>query len=60
MVTHNLEEIAYLKVSEPALQKIEKIKAALRELNCTIDISMPVIFEKNIMEFSIRISFPVT
>ena len=45
MVTYNLEEIAYLKVSEPALQKIEKIKATLKELNCTTSILRPVIFE---------------
>jgi len=60
MVTYNLEEIAYLKDSEPALQKIEKIKATLKELNCTTSILRPVIFEKNVMEFKIQISFPVT
>jgi hypothetical protein len=60
MLFNKLEEVAYIKDSEPALQKIEKIKTALHEMNCTIDISMPIIFEKNVMEFEIRISFPVT
>jgi len=58
MVLIKMEEIACLKNSEPLLQKIEKIKTALQEMNVNVEIRSNFIYEKNVMEFEAKISFP--
>jgi len=58
MIIQMPEEIAYLKDSDLILQKIEKIKVMLQEINCTTGISS-INFQDNIMKIDLRISFPV-
>jgi len=58
MVLFKIEEIASLKNSEPLLQKIEEIKTVLKEINVNIEKRSSFVYEKNVMEFEAKISFP--
>jgi len=58
-VLDSIEEINYLKNSESTLQKIEKIKTTLLEMNCTSKISAPIRVQDNKMELDFKISFSV-